>query len=92
MGMEYTLGELLSAALARTFHDCEVGFTGLGTGRDAANYMTNIPVAAMELARHLQAPNLTLALAGWTHNPDLTKLVEMPDLEFSKEAENPQGI
>lgn len=83
--MEYTLGELLSANLARTFHDHEVGFTGLGTGRDAANYMTNIPVAAMELARHLHAPNLTLALAGWSHNPDLSKLVEMPDLEFSKE-------
>lgn len=83
--MEYTLGELLTAALAHTFSDNELGHTGLGTGSDASNYITGVPVAAMELAKHLHAPNLTLALCGWIFNPDLSKLTVLPDLEFCKE-------
>jgi hypothetical protein len=69
---------------ARTFSDREVGFTGLATGRAAAVYITGIPLAAMALAQHTHAPNLTILLAGWSHDPDLEALHALPDLEFDE--------
>jgi|LFEF01.1.fsa_nt_gb glutaconate CoA-transferase subunit B len=80
---EITLYELLACALARELNDDEVGFTGLVTGSAAAIYGTLIPVAAMELARRTHAPGLTMLLAGWSHNPDLSQLEVIPDSEFS---------
>ncbi|MEP7457282.1 CoA-transferase [Phyllobacterium sp. SB3] len=77
-----TLPELLATALAKTFRDEEVGFTGLVTGNAAALFATAIPVAAMQLARLTHAPGLTILLAGWSHNPDLSQLDEIPDSEF----------
>ncbi len=77
-----TLPEILSVALAHTFTDDEVGYTGLVTGGPAALYGTAIPIAAMELARKTHAPGLTLLLAGWSHNPDLSGLEALPDSEF----------
>ncbi|MDP6351749.1 MAG: CoA-transferase [Alphaproteobacteria bacterium] len=79
-----TIHERLAVALARTFSDREVGFTGLATGRAAAVYITGIPLAAMALAQHTHAPNLTILLAGWSHNPDLEALHALPDLEFDE--------
>ncbi len=79
---ECTLHELLAVTIARTIRDGEVGFTGLATGGPAALYATGIPLAAMELARRMQAPNLTLVLAGWVLNPNLQKLTALPDSEF----------
>lgn len=78
----YTLAELLSVNLARSFRDGEVGFTGLATGGAAALFITSIPLAAMALARAMHAPNLTILLAGWSHNPDLGTLDVLPDSEF----------
>jgi len=77
-----TLHEMLAAALARALRDEEVGFTGLVTGGAAAVFGTAIPLAAMELARLTHAPGLTILLAGWSHNPDLFGLPELPDSEF----------
>lgn len=77
-----TLPEILAVALARDLHDEEVGFTGLVTGSAAALYGTAIPVAAMEFARRTHAPGLTMLLAGWSHNPDLSQLDAIPDSEF----------
>jgi glutaconate CoA-transferase subunit B len=77
-----TLPEILAVSLSRTFRDEEVGFTGLVTGSAAALFGTAIPVAAMELARRTHAPGLTILLAGWSHNPDLGLLDEIPDSEF----------
>ncbi len=77
-----TLYEILAVALARSLADEEVGFTGLVTGGPAAIFATAIPLAAMELARQTHAPNLTILLAGWSHNPDLTRLSALPDSEF----------
>ena len=51
MSDRFTLEELLTVRLAHTFHNGEVGFTGLATGKAAATYITNIPLAAMQLAR-----------------------------------------
>ncbi|MCL4765914.1 MAG: hypothetical protein KJZ80_06775 [Hyphomicrobiaceae bacterium] len=81
---DFTLNELLVANLARDLRDGELGFTGLATGSAAALYATAIPLVAMELARRLHAPNLTVLLAGWVHNPDLAALDELPDAEFDE--------
>jgi glutaconate CoA-transferase, subunit B len=79
---DVTLHELLAVNLARTFRDEEVGFTGLVTGGAAAIYGTSIPLAAMMLAKETHAPGLTVLLAGWSHNPDLSRLESLPDSEF----------
>jgi glutaconate CoA-transferase subunit B len=72
----------LAVNIARTFKDGEVGFTGLVTGNKTAIFASMIPLAAMSLAQHLQAPNLTILLGGWLHNPNLSKLKSIPDSEF----------
>ncbi|MCW2242130.1 hypothetical protein [Azospirillum canadense] len=77
-----TLAETIAVNLARSFADGEVGFTGLVTGGAAALFGTSIPLAAMSLAQAMHAPNLTILLAGWSHNPDLGSLSVMPDSEF----------
>ncbi|MNH03731.1 3-oxoadipate CoA-transferase subunit B [compost metagenome] len=82
MNTSYTLAELLTVNLARSFKDREVGFTGLVTGGAAALYGTAIPLAAMSLAKEMHAPGLTILLAGWSHNPDLSALDQLPDSEF----------
>ncbi len=83
--MKYLLEELLAVSVAHTISDNEVGFTGLATGKAAANYITNIPIMGMELAKRTHAPNLTILLCGWSHNPDLSKLDSMPESEFDNE-------
>lgn len=80
--MNYTLEEMLAVRLAHTFQDYEVGFTGLATGKAAATYITNIPLAAMRLAQLTHAPNLTILFNGWCVNPDLTGLTRMPESEY----------
>jgi glutaconate CoA-transferase, subunit B len=85
---EYTLEELLVVNIARTINDGEVGFTGLATGGPAALYITNIPLAAMELARRTHAPNLTVLFCGWSHNPDIRHLTKLPNGEFENELLN----
>ncbi|MBO9178290.1 hypothetical protein J5283_29380 [Rhizobium sp. 16-488-2a] len=79
--IEPTLFETLAAVLAKDFNNGEVGFTGLLTGRAAAMFGTAIPIVAMELARRIHAPDLTLLLAGCYHNPDFSQLNAMPDSE-----------
>jgi len=84
MSSNYTVEELLTIHLAHTFQDGEVGFTGVATGDDTAKYITSIPVAAMYFAQKTHAPNLTILLAGWLINPDLTKLDRMPNSIFDE--------
>lgn len=84
----FTVEELLAVTLARDFQDSEVGFTGLATGGAAALYATAIPLAAMELARRMHAPNLTILLAGWIINPDFSDLKALPSAEFASELQN----
>jgi glutaconate CoA-transferase, subunit B len=84
MSAPCTLPERLAVMLSKEFRDGEVGFTGLATGRAAALYITGIPLAAMALAQQTHAPNLTVLLAGWSHNPDLSKLHALPELEFDE--------
>jgi glutaconate CoA-transferase subunit B len=79
---EATIPEIIAAQLAHSFRDGEVGFTGLVTGEAATLYGTTIPMAAMLLAKRMHAPNLTVLLAGWSHNPDLSTLDVVPDSEF----------
>ena len=86
--MEYTLKELLAASLAHTFRDGEVGFTGLATGKAAADYISNIPLMGMQLARKTHAPNLTILLCGWSINPDFTGLDFLPDSEYEEKLQN----
>lgn len=86
--MNYSIEELLAVNLARTIEDGEVGFTGLATGKAAARYITNIPLLAMELAKRTHAPNLTILLCGWSHNPDLSTLKAMPESEFDNDMLN----
>ncbi len=88
MAKRFTLEELLTVRLAHTFHNGEVGFTGLATGKAAATYITNIPLAAMQLARLTHAPDLTILLAGWCVNPDLSALTKLPSSEYGNELLN----
>ncbi len=79
---EPSVAEIIAVQLAHSFRDGEVGFTGLVTGEAATLYGTCIPLAAMSLAKLTHAPRLTILLAGWSHNPDLSSLESMPDSEF----------
>lgn len=83
-----TIEEIIAVALARSFKDGEVGFTGLATGGAAALYITGIPLAAMEFARQTHAPNLTILLAGWSINPDFSEIRELPSAEFDSKLQN----
>jgi glutaconate CoA-transferase subunit B len=51
-------------------------------GDASAMFGSAIPLAAMYHAQLTHAPNLTLLLAGWLTNPDISKLETMPDSEF----------
>jgi glutaconate CoA-transferase subunit B len=77
-----SIAEIITVNLARSFKNGEVGFTGLVTGGAAALYGTSMPLAAMSLAQAMHAPDLTILLAGWSHNPNLRSLDVMPDSEF----------
>jgi glutaconate CoA-transferase, subunit B len=77
----YTLYELLAVAIAKTFKDGEVGFTGLVTGKETAIFASMVPLAAMSFAQHTHAPNLSIFLAGSLFNPDLSTLKTIPDSE-----------
>ena len=81
---EYTLNELLVVNLYKDFKNGEVGFTGLATGKYPSLYITSIPLVAMELARKTHAPDLTILLAGWIQNPDLSKFNKVPDAELAE--------
>lgn len=81
----YSREEAIVCALARDFKNGEVGFTGLATGAAAARYITALPLAAMQLARQMHAPDLTILFAGWLINPDLSKLEALPTAEFARE-------
>lgn len=74
--------ELITILLAKQMRNGEVGFTGLATGSAAALYITGIPLAAMSFAQHTHAPDLTILLAGWCINPDLSQLRALPGAEF----------
>ncbi|WP_158782378.1 CoA-transferase subunit beta [Pantoea sp. BAV 3049] len=76
--------EIITVALAKTFRNGEVGFTGLATGGAAALYITGIPLAAMAFAQHTHAPDLTILLAGWCINPDLSAMKALPTAEFDR--------
>lgn len=77
-----TLAEQLVCLLASELHDSDVVFTGLVTGEQTAFFAAGIPVAAAVLAQKTHAPNLTMILAGWIVNPDLTALKQQPTSEF----------
>lgn len=77
-----TVVEDLTVMLAQQFTDDDVVFTGLVTGERTAIFAAGIPAAAAMLAQRTHAPNLTLMLAGWIANPDLTKLEHPPTSEF----------
>lgn len=83
--MNCTIEELLVVDMSHTFKDGEVGFTGLATGKAAATYITNIPLAAMELAKKTHAPNMTILLCGVYFNADWSSLSAMPESEFEQE-------
>jgi len=84
----FTIEELITVTLAKSFKDGEVGFTGLATGGAAALYITGMPLAAMEFARRTHAPNLTILLAGWSINPDFSEIRELPSAEFDSKLQS----
>ena len=70
----FTTEELMACVIARDLNDGEVGLTGFaGSGR-AGVLAVGIPIAAMGIARHFQAPGLTILLAGSIVNPDLARI------------------
>lgn len=85
MTSEFSLGEQITAALSRQFRDGDTCFTGLTTGPGAVTFGTCIPLAAMALAQQTHAPNLTILFAGWSVNPQMSRLTRLPDLEFANE-------
>lgn len=80
-----TLHERLATVICHAVRDGEVCFTGLATGEAAATYCTLVPVLGLTLAQRLYAPNLTVLLAGWCHNPAPGSLRRVPRAEFSEE-------
>ncbi len=78
-----TMLERLAVVVARTLENGEVGWTGLATGDAATMFASIVPIMAMGLARALHAPDFTVLLSGWCHNPDLTKLHGLPNSEFA---------
>lgn len=82
MTTAWTLPELIATYVSHQLRDDDVGFTGMVNGDASALYGSMIPLAAMSLAKHTHAPNLTILLAGWLHNPDLSHLDAIPDSEF----------
>jgi glutaconate CoA-transferase subunit B len=76
---------VVAAYVAANLLDDDVAFTGMVNGDATALYGSMIPLAAMGLARATHAPNLTILLAGWLVNPDLSKLTTIPDSEFMPE-------
>lgn len=83
-----SLYERLAVVISRAVRDGEVCFTGLATGEATARYCTLVPVLGMTLAQCLHAPNLTILLAGWCHNPAPGSLTSIPTAEFSPEILN----
>lgn len=83
-----TREELITVLLAKQMRNGEVGFTGLATGSAAALYITGIPLAAMSFAQYTHAPDLTILLAGWIINPDLSQLRALPAAEFDNTLQN----
>jgi len=79
---DFTIPELVTVHLAHQLRDDDVCFTGMANGDASALYGTMIPLAAMSLARRTHAPSLTILLAGWLHNPDLSRLRFVPNSEF----------
>lgn len=79
--LDYNLYELLAVNIARTFHDGDVGFTGMATGSETAIFSSLVPLAAMGLAQKMQAPNMTILLAGALHNPNFADMECVPDSE-----------
>jgi len=77
-----TLAETLTIYVAKQLRDDDVGFTGMVNGDASAMFGSAIPLAAMYHAQLTHAPNLTLLLAGWLTNPDISKLDKLPDSEF----------
>ena len=61
---EYTLNEMLAAAVARELRDGEVGFIGRGTGDRAFTLAVGLPVVATRLAQMSHAPNCHLQMGG----------------------------
>lgn len=80
--------ELIAILLAKQMRNGETGFTGLATGSAAALYITGIPLAAMAFAQQTHAPDLTILLAGWCINPDLSQLRVLPSAEFDNALQN----
>jgi glutaconate CoA-transferase subunit B len=80
-----TLYERLAVVLSHAVADGEVCFTGLTTGQATATYGALVPFMGMALAQRLHAPNLTILLAGWCHNPAPGSLRRLPTAEFSAE-------
>lgn len=70
----YTLEELLAVTIARDLHDGERGFTGMATGGRTGVLIVGIPIAAMALAKHTHAPNLTILYTGHIVNPVLSEI------------------
>lgn len=79
-----TLHERLAVAISHAVRNDDVCFTGLTTGPATAVYGTLVPVMGMSLAQHLHAPDLTILLAGWCHNPNVRELTTVPTAEFSE--------
>lgn len=77
-----TVFEHLAIYLSHQIRDGDVGFTGLTTGGPASLFATMIPAAAMALAQRTHAPNMTLLLAGWCHNPTIADVAATPRSEF----------
>ncbi len=77
MSTAYTIEELMAVAIARDLKDGEKGLTGLASGDRTGVLAVGIPLAAMGLAQHMHAPNLTIFYGGVIVNP---RLEEIPTL------------
>lgn len=70
--MEYSVAEQMVCVVARSLHDHETGFIGVGTGGRAFILAVGIPAVAAAVAQRLYAPRFNI-MFGPIVNPDFDK-------------------
>ncbi|MFQ6074827.1 MAG: CoA-transferase subunit beta [Candidatus Bathyarchaeia archaeon] len=86
MGSEKpTVWEVMATAVAHELKDDEKWFIGLATGEKTRMLLQCVPIVGMALAQHTHAPNSTMLVAGWIHNPIVREIPTGMESEFGTE-------
>jgi len=82
---EPTVYEVMATAVAHELRDDERWFIGLATGEKTRLLLQCVPLVGMALAQHTHAPNSTMVVAGWIHNPVVSEIPTRMESEYGTE-------